>query len=53
MLQSNAISLRKLQGRDKTLEYLQNNVDFQNELDAAVREILFPQKEKSEDVKVE
>ena len=41
------------QGRDKTLEYLQNNVDFQNELDAAVREILFPQKEKSEDVKVE
>ena len=35
------------QGRDKTLEYLQNNVDFQNELDAAVREILFPQKEKS------
>ena len=41
------------QGRDKPLEYLQNNVDFQNELDAAVREILFPQKEKSEDVKVE
>ena len=41
------------QGRDKTLEYLQNNVDFQNELDTAVREILFPQKEKSEDVKVE
>ena len=41
------------QGRDKTLEYLQNNVDFQNELDAVVREILFPQKEKSEDVKVE
>ena len=41
------------QGRDKTLEYLQNNVDFQNELDAAGREILFPQKEKSEDVKVE
>ena len=41
------------QGRDKTREYLQNNVDFQNELDAAVREILFPQKEKSEDVKVE
>ena len=41
------------QGRDKTLEYLQNNVDFQNELDAAVREILFRQKEKSEDVKVE
>ena len=41
------------QGRDKTLEYLQNNVDFQNELDTAVREIFFPQKEKSEDVKVE
>src|SRR5574344_1620909 len=41
------------QGRDKTLEYLQNNVDFQNELDAAVREILFPQPEKSEEVKVE
>ena len=41
------------QGRDKTLEYLQNNVDFQNELDAAVREILFPQKEKSENDKVE
>ena len=41
------------QGRDKTLEYLQNNVDFQNELDTAVREILFPQKEKSENDKVE
>ena len=41
------------QGRDKTLEYLQNNVEFQNELDTAVREILFPKKEKTEDVKVE
>ena len=28
------------QGRDKTLEYLQNNVEFQNELDSEVRKIL-------------
>ena len=41
------------QGRDKTLEYLQNNVDFQNELDTEVREMLFPKKEKSDEVKVE
>ncbi|MGN1190812.1 MAG: recombinase RecA, partial [Candidatus Ornithospirochaeta sp.] len=41
------------QGRDKTLEYLQNNVEFQNEIDTAVREILFPPKEKSEERKVE
>ena len=41
------------QGRDKTLEYLQNNVEFQNEIDTAVREILFPPKEKSEEGKVE
>ena len=41
------------QGRDKTLEYLQNNVDFQNELDSEVRKILFAQPEKSEEVKVE
>ena len=41
------------QGRDKTLEYLQNNVEFQNELDAEVRKILFAQPEKSEEVKVE
>ena len=41
------------QGRDKTLEYLQNNVEFQNELDSEVRKILFAQPEKSEEVKVE
>lgn len=41
------------QGRDKTLEYLQNNAEFQNELDAEVRKILFAQPEKSEEVKVE
>ena len=41
------------QGRDKTLEYLQNNVGFQNELDSEVRKILFAQPEKSEEVKVE
>ena len=41
------------QGRDKTLEYLQNNVDFQNELDTEVREMLLPKKEKSDEVKVE
>ena len=41
------------QGRDKTLEYLQNNVDFQNELDTEVREMLFPKKEKSDEVNVE
>ena len=41
------------QGRDKTLEYLQNNVEFQNELDSEVRKILFAQSEKSEEVKVE
>lgn len=41
------------QGRDKTLEYLQNNVEFQNELDAEVRKILFAQPEKSDEVKVE
>ena len=41
------------QGRDKTLEYLQNNVDFQNELDTEAREMLFPKKEKSDEVKVE
>lgn len=41
------------QGRDKTLEYLQNNVEFQNELDAEVRKILFAHPEKSEEVKVE
>ena len=41
------------QGRDKTLEYLQNNVEFQNELDSEVRKILFAQPEKSEVVKVE
>ena len=41
------------QGRDKTLEYLQNNVEFQNELDSEVRKSLFAQPEKSEEVKVE
>ena len=41
------------QGRDKTLEYLQNNVELQNELDSEVRKILFAQPEKSEEVKVE
>ena len=41
------------QGRDKTLEYLQNNVEFQNELDSEVRKILFAQPEKSEEVEVE
>ena len=41
------------QGRDKTLEYLQNNVEFQNELYSEVRKILFAQPEKSEEVKVE
>ena len=41
------------QGRDKTLEYLQNTVEFQNELDSEVRKILFAQPEKSEEVKVE
>ena len=41
------------QGRDKTLEYLQNNVEFQNELDSEVRKILFAHPEKSEEVKVE
>ena len=41
------------QGRDKTLEYLQNNVEFQNELDSEVRKILFAQPETSEEVKVE
>ena len=41
------------QGRDKALGYLQNNVDFQNELDTEVREMLFPKKEKSDEVKVE
>ena len=41
------------QGRDKTLEYLHNNVEFQNELDSEVRKILFAQPEKSEEVKVE
>ena len=41
------------QGRDKTLEYLQNNVEFQNELDAEVRKILFAHPEKNEEVKVE
>ena len=41
------------QGRDKTLEYLQNNVEFQNELDSEVRKILFAKPEKSEEVKVE
>ena len=41
------------QGRDKTREYLQNNVEFQNELDSEVRKILFAQPEKSEEVKVE
>lgn len=41
------------QGRDKTLEYLNNNIEFQNELDSAVREILFPEKEKKEEGIVE
>ena len=41
------------QGRDKTLEYLQNNVEFQNELDSEVRKILFAHPEKSEEVTVE
>ena len=41
------------QGRDKTLEYLQNNVEFQNELDSEVRKILFAQPEKNEEVKTE
>ena len=41
------------QGRDKTLEYLNNNIEFQNELDSAGREILFPEKEKKEEGIVE
>ncbi len=33
------------QGRDKTLEYLEQNTSFTSELDAAVREKMFPKKE--------
>ena len=41
------------QGRDKTLEYISSNIEFQNQLESDVREILFPQKDKKEEAVVE
>ncbi|MGN1163739.1 MAG: recombinase RecA, partial [Candidatus Ornithospirochaeta sp.] len=32
------------QGRDKTLEYIQNNIEFQSQLDSEVRAVMFPRK---------
>ena len=41
------------QGRDKTLEYLEQNPDFTASLDAGVRAKMFPEKNKEEEVKTE
>ncbi len=35
------------QGRDKTLEYLEQNPEFTKEIDTAVRQKMFPEKEKT------
>ena len=36
------------QGRDKTLEYIQNNLEFQAQLDSEVRAVMFPKKDESD-----
>ncbi len=41
------------QGKDKTLEYLENNPDFTNTIDSEVRAIMFPNKKEEESKSVE
>lgn len=41
------------QGKDKTLEYLENNPDFTNTIDSEVRAIMFPNKKEVESKSVE
>ena len=36
------------QGRDKTLEYIQNNLEFQAQLDSEVRAVMFPKKDEGD-----
>ena len=41
------------QGKDKTLEYLENNSDFTNTIDSEVRAIMFPNKKEDDSKSVE
>jgi len=41
------------QGKDKTLEYLENNPDFTNTIDSEVRAIMFPNKKEDDSKSVE
>ncbi len=41
------------QGKDKTLEYLENNPDFTNTIDSEVRAIMFPNKKEEDSKSVE